>query len=81
MDISISERDEITACEVLYLADKLLRGERLLPLAERFRYKLERYAGDPVILDKVSARLKTAQSIQKRIEFKLGRSLEEVLTG
>jgi len=66
---------------VLYLADKLLRGERLLPLAERFRYKLVRYADEPLILDKVSARLKNAQSIQKRIEFKLGRSLEEVLTG
>jgi CTP:molybdopterin cytidylyltransferase MocA len=79
MDISISEGDEISACEVLYLADKLSRGERLLPLAERFRYKLERYADEPVILDKVTARLKTAQTIQKRIESRLGRSLDEVL--
>jgi len=79
MDISISKGDEISVCEVLYLADKLLRGERLLPLAERFRYKLERYADEPVILAKVSTRLKNAQAIQKRIESKLARSLEKVM--
>jgi len=81
MDISVNEGEAISAGEVLYLADKLVQGERLLPLAERFRKKMERYADEPVILDNVSARLKTAQAIQKRIESKLGRTLEEVLTG
>jgi molybdenum cofactor cytidylyltransferase len=80
MDISVSEGEEISAGEVIYLADKLFRGEQRISLAERFRTKMDRYADDPVILGTISLRLKTAQAIQKRIESRLVRTLEEVLS-
>jgi molybdenum cofactor cytidylyltransferase len=81
MDLTISDGDGISPCELIYLADKLVQGEQLLPLEERFRKKMERHADDPDILDKVSARMKTAQEIRSRIELRLGRTLEEALSG
>jgi molybdenum cofactor cytidylyltransferase len=81
MELTITEGDGISAGEVIYLADKLVQGERLIPLEERFRKRMERHADDPDILDKVSARLKTAREIRSRIELRLGRTLEEALSG
>lgn len=80
MDITITEGKTIGASEVLYLADKLVQGERLLPLAERFRKKMERYAGDPAIQNIINGRLQSALEIRKRIETRLGCTVEEVLT-
>jgi hypothetical protein len=80
MDITITEGETINAGEVLYLADKMVQGERHLPLAERFRNKMERHAGDPAILSIIYGRLKTALAIQERIETRVGHTLEEVLT-
>jgi HD superfamily phosphohydrolase YqeK len=80
MDITITEGKTIGASEVLYLADKLVQGERLLPLAERFRKKMERYAGDPAIQNIINGRLQSALEIRKRIQTRLGCTVEEALT-
>jgi CTP:molybdopterin cytidylyltransferase MocA len=80
MDITIAEGETISAKEVLYLADKMVQGERRLATEERFRAKLERYAGDPDILNMITGRLKTAMAIQKRIESILGHPLAEVIS-
>lgn len=80
MDITITEGETINAAEVLYLADKMVQGERRLSPEERFRAKMERYAGDPDILDIITGRLKTALSIQRRIETLIGRPLTEVIS-
>jgi HD superfamily phosphohydrolase YqeK len=79
MDILVNEGDAINASEVLYLADKMVQGERILPLAERFRKKMERCAGDPAIQKIINGRLQSALEIRKRIETRLGRTVEEVL--
>lgn len=78
MDMTMAEGETISEGEVLYLADKMVQGERRLSPAERFRAKMERYAGDPYILDMINKRLKTALAIQTRIETMLGRPLTEV---
>lgn len=72
MDISVSEGDEVGAGELIYLADKLVQGERPVSLEERFRAKMERYSGEPGIIEKISARLRTAQAIRSRIESRGG---------
>jgi CTP:molybdopterin cytidylyltransferase MocA len=79
MDLTLSEGEPVSASEVLYLADKMVRGERRLSPEERFRAKMERYVGEPDILDIVSGRLKTAIAIQRRIEIILGSPLNEVI--
>ncbi|HEX2768307.1 MAG TPA: NTP transferase domain-containing protein [Geobacteraceae bacterium] len=80
MDITITADETINVGEVLYLADKMLQGERPLSPAERFHAKMERYAGDPGILDIITGRLETALAIQRRIETKVGRPLAEVIS-
>jgi CTP:molybdopterin cytidylyltransferase MocA len=81
MELTIPDGEGISAGEVIYLADKLVQGECLLPLEERFRKKMERHAGAPGILDNISERLQTARKIQGRIESRLGRTLEVALSG
>jgi CTP:molybdopterin cytidylyltransferase MocA len=80
MDINLTEGETIGVNEVLYLADKLVQGERISPLAERFRTKMERYAGNPAIQNIINGRLQSALEIRKRIETRLGCTVEEVLT-
>jgi len=79
MDLTLVEGEPLGAEELLYLADKLVQGERLVTLKERFSGALERHAHEPAILKRVVERLQTAQAVQARLESALGRSLSEVL--
>jgi CTP:molybdopterin cytidylyltransferase MocA len=79
MDMEFHDGDTIGAEQILYLADKLVSGDRMVSLEERFAFKLESYRHEPEILDRINGRLKVAREIKKRIESGLGRPLEEVL--
>lgn len=79
MDLEPNNDGEISPKELLYLADKLVQGERRVTLAERFQAALERHSHDPVIFKKVSDRLKAARTIQTRLEAIIGCSMEEVI--
>jgi CTP:molybdopterin cytidylyltransferase MocA len=79
MDMEFHDGDTISARQILYLADKLVSGDRIVSLEERFEFKLERYRHEPEILDRIDGRLKVAREIKKRIEGGLGRPLQEVL--
>ncbi|HTY20741.1 MAG TPA: NTP transferase domain-containing protein [Geobacteraceae bacterium] len=80
MEITITDNDTVSDAQVVYLADKMVSRERPVPLEERFRARMERHMNEPDILERVKSRLQAAQKIKERIESKLGRSLEEVLT-
>jgi CTP:molybdopterin cytidylyltransferase MocA/HD superfamily phosphohydrolase YqeK len=80
IDITLNEEKTIGVGELLYLADKLVQGERMLPLEERFRNKMERCAGDPAVQSIINGRLQSALEIRKRVGTRLGRTVEEVLT-
>jgi molybdenum cofactor cytidylyltransferase len=75
MDITVEE-DEISAGEVIYLADKLVRGVSPVSIEERFRARMEHHGDDPVILAIIRGRMEKAQAIYKRIEYRMGSSLE-----
>ena len=79
MDLDFDCHSRLSAEAVLYLADKLVCGDQLVFLMERFRPALRRYAGQPEIMRKVRNRLVTAQLIQQRVESALGQPLEEIL--
>jgi molybdenum cofactor cytidylyltransferase len=64
---------------VLYLADKLVRGERWVSLKERFQPALEQHAHQPGVITKIQSRLLMAQRIQQRLEEVLGASLPGIL--
>jgi len=79
MDLEPDNEDVVSPKELLYLADKLVQGERRVTLAERFQAALERHSHDPAIFKKVNDRLKTAVIIKTRLEATLGCSMEEVI--
>jgi hypothetical protein len=77
MEFSVGKN--IGAAQILYLADKMVCGENLVDIEERFRLKLERYCEEPAILDRINKRLKVAWEIKRRIERSLGSPLENAL--
>ena len=79
MNLNVVEGAPVNPAEVLYLADKLVQGERIVSLKERFNSTLERHVHEPAIMEKIALRLKTAQTVQTRLESALGQSLSEVL--
>lgn len=77
MDLPFTAGEPISEAALLFLADKLVSGERLVSLGQRFNPVLARFAAQPEILRKVQARLATARLIQQRVEGVLGRPLTD----
>lgn len=78
-DIAFPEDQPLDEAAVVYLADKLVRQDRIVSIDERFRCALERFAGDDAALAAAAGRLATAQSIIKNVEQVLGVGLREVI--
>lgn len=79
MDIAVSEQSTISAQEVLYLADKLVEGSRVMPLEKRLQAKLGRYGEDSEAKEGLMRRMNNAMKIRVKIEAVTGRPLKEIL--
>jgi CTP:molybdopterin cytidylyltransferase MocA/HD superfamily phosphohydrolase YqeK len=66
--------------KVVYLADKLIEGERRVSLDERYSSANRRLGMTPEIEAAISERLKVARAVKQEIEALLGRPLEEIVT-
>jgi molybdenum cofactor cytidylyltransferase len=64
---------------IVYLADKLTSGERLVTLDERFRPALDRFRGKADALAAARRRKAVAEQIAGAIETRLGMSLATIL--
>jgi CTP:molybdopterin cytidylyltransferase MocA/HD superfamily phosphohydrolase YqeK len=78
MDIEPGHGQDISAGEILFLADKLVSGDRLVTLVDRFAQATARYGEDTDALEAIEARYNTALLIQERIEARTGRPLIEI---
>ena len=65
--------EELDEAHVVYLADKLVQGDRLVSVDERFATRLAQFAGDAAARAGVLARLAEAERVQRRVEAVLGR--------
>jgi len=72
MDIVPGTGAEVSAAEVLYLADKLVSGDRVTPLQERFNRTVDRYGDKPEAADRIRIRFENAAGILARIEARTG---------
>ena len=79
MDIVIHDEDSIDEREVLYLADKLVQEDRIVPMEPRFREMMEHYADEPEVRATIALRLNNALRIKQRLETITGKSLESIL--
>ncbi|MBM7855073.1 putative nucleotidyltransferase with HDIG domain [Desulfohalotomaculum tongense] len=77
MDIAVPQEKPVTEAEVVYLADKLIKEDCLVPLEIRFEEAREKYAHKPNIMEAVLTRFQNARIIKKRVDDKLGEALEK----
>jgi len=68
VDLSFADEEKITEREVVYLADKLTQGDRILTLDQRLEAKLKQLSGNPEGKIAAERRLSTAMRIEHLIE-------------
>jgi putative nucleotidyltransferase with HDIG domain len=79
MDLTPPESGPVDERELVYLADKLVAGDRPVALEGRFAGKLDRYGHDPVKRSAIQRRLSHAVTAKKRIEEWLQEPIESFL--
>ncbi|WHH58654.1 DVU_1551 family NTP transferase [Petroclostridium sp. X23] len=72
-DIKVDEDDMITENEILYLADKLVKEDKVVALKDRFALALKAYGDHPEVLMKIKNRWDAANKIIRKIEKRTGR--------
>lgn len=72
MDLRLEPGQLLNEAAVVFLADKLVQGDKPVPLSERFRFSLEKFADQPDIQAAVVRRQQTAISIMDNITGLLG---------
>jgi molybdenum cofactor cytidylyltransferase len=79
MDIRLEDGKAITEKEIVFLADKLVNGTRIVGLKSRFDRVIKRYGSEPDVLASIKDRLGSALKIQHRVEQLAGRPLEAIV--
>lgn len=74
-----SDEQKLDEAAILYLADKLVSGEQLVGLAQRFHRSRERFRENPHALAAVLRRQARAEAIAKEVESCLGVELQCLL--
>ena len=65
--------------KLVFLADKLVAGDRLVSLDERFGSALRRFGSDPAVAENIRKKLSTARTVQREIEMLLHCPVESLL--
>ena len=77
IDIDLDESEGIGEAELVYLADKLIQGNRLVTLEKRFA-RLKRFGRDPDIGSVIERRLNNARTIKRLVERTIGQTVENL---
>jgi molybdenum cofactor cytidylyltransferase len=72
-DIEVDDQGRITESEILYLADKLVREDKVISIEERFKQSLNQYKDNPEVLRKIENRRDAAYKIIKKNEAATGK--------
>lgn len=75
MDVGPAAGADIGETEVVYLADKLVLGDRIVTVEERFAARMRQLAGRPDALAGARARLAAASRVRAGVERVLGHKL------
>jgi len=78
-DIQWMEGDPVDERAIVYLADKVLGGERFLTLAQRREAALAKYGQIEAARRNIAARFDTAAKVQSAVEKITGLSLDRIL--
>ncbi len=78
MDYDFMENTTLNEAAIVYLADKLVQGDRVVSLAERFQRKFAEASASGT-LPFVKKRWETAQKIARAVESMVGVDLEQII--
>ena len=76
--MNIKTELEIGEKEIVYLADKLVKGTQCVTLDERFRSGFEKYKNDYDIIKNIEYKYQTAKKLKEKIEYYAGISIDEI---
>ena len=79
MDIALQVKTILTDREVVYLADKLVKEDKLVPLSVRFEDKLARHGHDPAARAAILKRKADTLAIVRLFEKECGTLLQKLL--
>ncbi len=79
--IDFKEEMPLDEAAVLFLADKLVLGNEIVSLDDRFRECREKYAENALVLHEIEQRLQSARTIKKAVERLTGKRLDEIIQG
>ena len=79
MELAEGAGPDVDEAQVVFLADKLVQGDRVVGLEERFAVRLIRHRGDPAALAAVRRRKAQAETVLANVEKVLGRPTADVL--
>ena len=78
IDLETASDDRISEAELVYLADKLVRGENSVSLEDRFLEKEQKFKDRPEAAAAVRKRYVRARKTKLRLEKALGMNLEKI---
>jgi CTP:molybdopterin cytidylyltransferase MocA len=76
MDVAVKTEGPVREAEVVYLADKLVKANRFVMLAERFADRVGEKTTDPEARAAARRRLDAARAIAERVQAATGRTLD-----
>jgi molybdenum cofactor cytidylyltransferase len=79
MDLEVEPGRPLDEIQIVFLADKLVVGNQVADLEQRFARKMEKYGRDPEAAAAISRRRDTALCIRAKIEQKAGMTVEAIL--
>ena len=80
-DINYEAGRSLDEAAIVYLADKLVKGDRIVSIDERFAGAMEKHAAAAGVLSAIMQRRVNAQNIGKAVEQIIGESLTEIIIG
>lgn len=79
MELPPRSHNSIDAADLLYLADKLVQGKRLVPLEARFHRQFEHHCDDAAAIAAISRRFERACKILQLVEMRMGVAVADVV--
>lgn len=78
-DMDWSPEMGVTERELVHLADKLVRGSRMIGVNKRFEEKLEIFKDDPEAVQAILDRYRLAKDLAAAVEAEVGQPLEMIM--
>jgi CTP:molybdopterin cytidylyltransferase MocA/HD superfamily phosphodiesterase len=81
MDLEVNADHPIDEAQIVFLADKLVAGDRLVDLATRFDAKLAQYGANPAAAARIARRRENALCVKAKVERLTGLPVHAIVAG